>query len=107
MGMMGGTASKFNGKPCLITQSGNMTKGPEGEWIEVSVDLRLFAMAARVMLQKCRDRIAMASIHVGFLVQGIEDDDLPEGLIGDAVIHNVHLEEDALDVSKLAESNGA
>ena len=51
------------------------------------------------MLQKCRDRIAMASIHVGFLIQGVEDEELPEGLIGDVVIHNVQLEEDALDMT--------
>eukprot|EP00928_Gymnodinium_smaydae_P041187 TRINITY_DN27881_c0_g1_i1.p1 TRINITY_DN27881_c0_g1~~TRINITY_DN27881_c0_g1_i1.p1 ORF type:complete len:583 (+),score=101.70 TRINITY_DN27881_c0_g1_i1:79-1749(+) len=97
---MADVANRFNGKPCLITKSGNMMKDPDGEWLEISVDVRLFATAARMMLQQCRDRIAMAQIHVGFLIQGMTDDELPEGLIGDAVVQNVHLERDAYDVSK-------
>jgi len=92
---MADTAAGFNGKPCLITKSGNLMKDPDGgEWMEISVDLRLFATLARTMLALQRERIAKASIHVGFLVQGVEDEDLPEGLIGDAIIHNVDLEKD-------------
>lgn len=98
-GMPGGESfESFNGKPALITKSGNLIKDPHGEWMEVSVDVRLFATTARVLLSSARDRVACASIHVGFLIQGISDDELPEGLIGDAVIHNVHIENHALQV---------
>jgi len=97
-------ASKFNGKPCLITKSGNMIKDSSGnrEWIEISVDVRLFATAARIMLAQCRDRIAKAHIHVGFFIQGCDDRELPEGLIGDVFLDCVHLDQDAKDVSDRA-----
>jgi len=93
--------STFNGQPFLITKSGNMERAPDGEWMEISMDVRLFATAARVVMAQCRDRMAKASVHVGFLIQGIEDDELPEGLIGDCVIHNVHIEDDAKHVDDL------
>jgi hypothetical protein len=106
LGGMASVARNFNGKPCLISKSGFLKKGPQPpgimgapEWIEMSVDLRLFATAAREMLRMCRDRIATASIHVGFLVQASDEEDLPEGLIGDVVLHTVHLENDAADVT--------
>jgi len=104
MGMyLADIANKFNGTPCLITKSGNMIKDSSGngEWIEISVDVRLFATAARIMLAQCRDRIAKSHIHVGFFIQGCDDDELPEGLIGDVFLDCVHLDQDAKDVSNL------
>lgn len=96
--MVADFAVRKNGTPVLITRSGDMFKDPQGEWLEVSVDVRLFATFARMMLQQCRDRLARASVRVGFLIQGTTDEELPEGLIGDVVVHNVHLERDARQI---------
>jgi len=82
----------YNGtKPCLITKSGQLMKDPHGEWMEISVDVRQFSFAATVLLSQCRETFATASLHIGFTIQGTEDEDLPEGLIGDLIVHNVHI----------------
>jgi len=91
------TVRKFNGKPCLITQSGTVfqdTSG-RGEWLEVNVDIRRFCSLARNMLVSLRDLLPRTSVHCGFTIQGCEDHELPEGIVADVWLHNVDLITDA------------
>lgn len=96
--------SKFNGTPAVITKSGRITRGPQGEWLEIAVDMRLFNTLAKTTLQVNRKMLIYASVHVGFLIQAAEDDDLPEGIIGDAHLHNVDFPLDAFRILAAAES---
>jgi len=82
-------------KACLITKSGQMIKDPDGEWMELSIDVRHFALAARTVWAALKTRLSLSCFHVGFLIQGIEDDELPEGLIGDVVFGSLDPAEDA------------
>lgn len=81
----------FNGKPVLISKSGTIVKDPEGEWVEITVDLGQFALLARSSLWLFRELLPRAQLHIGFLIQGMEDDELPEGLIGDVRLHHVDM----------------
>jgi len=85
------TVRKFNGKPCLITQSGTVFRDASGEWLEVNVDIRRFCSLARNMLVSLRDLLPRASVHCGFTIQGCEDHELPEGIVADVWLHNVDL----------------
>lgn len=92
-------ALKQNGKATLVTQSGRVRKDPKGEWAEVSIDVRRFCFPAKEALVQLHDRLSRASIHIGFLVQGVGDDNLPEGLLCDLRLHNVDLAAEAAAVS--------
>merc|ERR1712187_76948 len=80
-----------NATPVLITKSGRLHKDPLGEWLEVDVDIRCWSYAARHALLNLRDCLPLARMQVGFLIQGCEDDDLPEGMVGVFRIHNLDL----------------
>jgi len=82
---------KYNAKPCLITKSGSVAAGERGEWLEIGVDVRRFSSAAKTSLVQLRDCLPQASIHVGILIQGQEDEDLPEGLVMDVRLHYLNL----------------
>jgi len=83
------TVRQYNGKPALITKSGTCEKSPDGEWLEVDFDVRKFIWLARSMLCSLHDRLQKASLHIGFVIQGCEDDELPENVIGEMRIHNL------------------
>jgi len=82
---------KFNGKPALISKSGYVVKAPSGEWLELGADMRLFSPLARDALVRFRELVPKASLHFGFLIQGVEAEELPEGLLGDVRVHYLDL----------------
>jgi hypothetical protein len=90
----------YNGKPCLITNSGYIVKDPAGEWIEIGIDVRGFNMLARKMLCSFRQLLPQTKIHYGFLVQGVEDDEMPEGLLCDMYVCGVSMMDDPLHVGE-------
>jgi len=84
---------RYNGTPTLITRSGCTYRDPEGEWLEIDIDVRYWAYAARNALYYLRGCMPDAIIHLGFLVQAAEDDDMPEGIIGACRIHGLDIME--------------
>lgn len=85
---------EYNGKPCLITKSGYIVKDPAGEWCELGIDVRGWNVLVRKMLCSYREMIPKTKVHFGFLVQGTEDDELPEGLMCDAYVYGVNIMDD-------------
>lgn len=85
---------QYNGKPCIIAKCGYAIKDPAGEWLELGIDVRGFNPLARKMLCSFRDILPRARIHYAFLIQGVEDDELPEGLICDMIANGVDIMKD-------------
>jgi hypothetical protein len=98
---------KYNGKPCLITNSGYIVKDPAGEWLEIGVDVRKFNLLCRKMLGSFRDLIPRTKIHCGFLIQAVTDDEMPEGLICDMLTYGVNVVDDALPIPNAASHSGS
>jgi len=90
---------EYNGKPCLITKCGYVVKDPAGEWMEICIDVRGFNIMARTMLSSFRKVLPRTKIHYCFLVQGVEDDDMPEGLICDMYVHGIDMIDHPVDIS--------
>jgi hypothetical protein len=92
--------ASFNGKPTVITKSGYVVKestaedGPPGEWMEFGVDIREFNWMARKALVTYKSLLPLAAVHLGFMIQCIEDEDLPEGLVCDIHVQGVNIEDD-------------
>mmetsp|Transcript_45397 Transcript_45397/g.119939 ORF Transcript_45397/g.119939 Transcript_45397/m.119939 type:complete len:466 (-) Transcript_45397:82-1479(-) len=81
----------YNGKPCLITKCGYVIKDPAGEWLEIGIDVRGFNVLARKMLVSCRNMLPRTKIHYGFMIQGVEDEELPEALLCDMYVHGIDM----------------
>mmetsp|Transcript_59936 Transcript_59936/g.167946 ORF Transcript_59936/g.167946 Transcript_59936/m.167946 type:complete len:429 (-) Transcript_59936:140-1426(-) len=84
----------YNGKPCLITKCGYIIKDPNLEWLEIGIDVRGFNLLARKMLCSLRHLLPRTKIHYGFLIQGVEDEDLPEGIVCDMYVHGCDMMND-------------
>jgi len=89
----------YNGKPCLITKCGYVIKDPNHEWLEIGIDVRGFNILARKMLCSFRQCLPQTKIHYGFLVQGIEDEDMPEALLCDMYVHGINMLVDPVSIS--------
>mmetsp|Transcript_157427 Transcript_157427/g.279244 ORF Transcript_157427/g.279244 Transcript_157427/m.279244 type:complete len:444 (+) Transcript_157427:58-1389(+) len=89
--------NSYNGKPTVITKSGYVVKarpgvGPPGEWMEIGIDVRGFNLLARRTLCSYRDsHLPLAAIHFGFMIQAVQDEDLPEGLIADMHVFGIDM----------------
>lgn len=90
----------YNGKPCLITKSGYIIKDPRGEWLEIGVDVRRFNMLARTCLCNFRGMLPRASIHYGFWIQAVEDEDMPEAILCDIYCHGFNMIDDPLPIAE-------
>jgi len=97
------TFHTYNGKPCLIAKCGYIMKDPAGEWLEIGIDVRGFNIMARKMLCSFRHILPSTKIHYGFLIQGVEDDELPEGLLCDMYLHGVDMLENPTSIDDSAE----
>lgn len=97
--------ARWNGTPCTITKCGYVVKdhssvgNSPGEWIEVGIDVRQFNWTARMALVSYRSKLEQASLHFGFMIQGEDVDELPEGLLCDMHIFGVSMDNDPLDVT--------
>ncbi|OLP80975.1 hypothetical protein AK812_SmicGene38542 [Symbiodinium microadriaticum] len=100
---------EYNGKPCLITKSGYIVKDPAGEWCELGIDVRgwnvldpagewcelgIDVRGWNVLAPRILDSPVLDLHKVRFLVQGTEDDELPEGLMCDAYVYGVNIMDD-------------
>jgi len=69
------------------------------EWLEVGIDLRQWNWLARQAFVSNRSRFRQAAMHFGFMVQAVDDDELPEGLICDMHVRGVDLDTDPFCIS--------
>jgi hypothetical protein len=90
----------YNGKPSIMAKCGYIVKDPQGEWMEVGIDVRGFNVLARKMLGSFRHLLPKLKIHCGFMIQGVEDTELPEGLLGDVFVHGIDMIEDPLNLDQ-------
>lgn len=90
----------YNGQPCLITKCGYIVKDPLGEWVEIGIDVRGFNVLARTVLQKQGYQLPLAKVHFGFMIQAMEDEDMPEKLLCDMYVSGINMVEDPLDIGE-------
>merc|ERR1711972_885359 len=96
----------YNGKPCLIAKCGYIVKDPlRGEWLEIGIDVRGFNILARKMLCSFRHLLPQTKIHYGFMIQGVEDDELPEGLLCDMFVHGINMMDDPVVIDGTIENS--
>mmetsp|Transcript_35975 Transcript_35975/g.84291 ORF Transcript_35975/g.84291 Transcript_35975/m.84291 type:complete len:330 (-) Transcript_35975:97-1086(-) len=96
--LMKPAVARYNGTPTLITRSGTTHRDPAGEWLEVDIDVRYWAYAARSALYHLRGCMPAAVIHLGFLIQATEDADLPEGIIGACRVYGLDIMQAPVDI---------
>jgi len=70
----------YNGKPILVCKTGAMYTG--SEYIEIDILVHKFRYFAQRGLHSLKPKVADALLHVGFLLQGTEDHELPEQIFG-------------------------
>ncbi|EER04019.1 hypothetical protein Pmar_PMAR022702 [Perkinsus marinus ATCC 50983] len=79
---------KYNGKPVLITKSLNtlrqMRVDPSGrfEWVEIDIDVRNFVWLAKSVMHHMHSAIPQLKIHVGFVIQAVDDSQMNENMLG-------------------------
>lgn len=74
---------RFNGKPVLVERDSKRYWAVERpDIVELTIDIRGFNPLARSMLRRLRGQLQRAVIQLGILIQGCEDSELPEQLLG-------------------------
>ena len=79
---MSALIAKFNGKPAIINKVASIFQG--ADWIEVDISIFDFPFMAKRGLYALKDRVPDLTLRAGFTVQGEDDDELPEILLGGA-----------------------
>eukprot|EP00931_Biecheleriopsis_adriatica_P120251 TRINITY_DN95369_c0_g1_i1.p1 TRINITY_DN95369_c0_g1~~TRINITY_DN95369_c0_g1_i1.p1 ORF type:complete len:369 (+),score=75.36 TRINITY_DN95369_c0_g1_i1:114-1220(+) len=82
---------RFNGKPVLIEKETRRYGDLERGVVELAVDVRGFNPLARSLLKHLRGRLPVARMQLGLLVQGVSDEELPEGFLGVARVDGLDL----------------
>jgi len=79
---------RYNGKPVLIRKSGEMHVG-EG-YVEIDLHVSRFNYISQSSLHSFAvAKSSKAEMHIGFLLQGTADDELPEQLLGAVRLHTL------------------
>jgi hypothetical protein len=80
----------YNGKPVLVTKSSKLSMYPSQEKceiLEIEYDVRLWSILARKTLHSLRDKFKEARCQIGMVIEGRNDEELPEQLLGCVRIH--------------------
>lgn len=72
----------YNGKPVLVTESANFVKDLLPEVLEIDVNIGKWAFLARQTLYSYQSVLAKHSFHMGYLVEGRTEEELPEKMLG-------------------------
>lgn len=70
----------YNGKPVLINKSGAFFR--RENYIEHSINVHLFAYLAKKALYSIQPKFPNMRLNVGFVIEGRDDDELPECMLG-------------------------
>jgi len=70
----------YNGKPVLVTKSAKIFSSPE--ILDIEYDVRQWNILARKSLHSFHDKLKEAKCQMGILIEGKNDDELPEQLLG-------------------------
>ncbi|KAJ9449226.1 hypothetical protein DIPPA_31224 [Diplonema papillatum] len=93
--------SKYNGKPVLVTGSGRFSKTLDGSVLEVGVNIRAWTYAARLALYSNWKKVGDYRLHVGVTIEGRCDEELPERLLGCALLSLPNMVDCAPELSEL------
>jgi hypothetical protein len=75
-----GFITQYNGKPVLIRTTGTVYKGEN--YIEMDINVHNFGTIARKGMEIMFNNFSKMVIEVGFCIEGRQDSELPEVLIG-------------------------
>jgi len=85
--------SKYNGKPVLIKKTGTVHRGPQNAYIEMDVNIHNFSYPCRQALTSTLKPMFKEMImRVGFVIEGQDDSELPECLLGNAELRGLDLD---------------
>jgi hypothetical protein len=86
------TVEKFNGKPVIVYKTGAFFGDPVRNYSEIDVDVHAFPFLVKTSLDALRNKVYLASLRAAFVIQGETDDELPERLLGCALLKGLDLE---------------
>jgi hypothetical protein len=70
----------YNAKPVLIRRTGTIFRGPN--YIEFNIHVHKFATLAKQSIHLISSRCGLMYMQIGFVIEGRDDDELPEALFG-------------------------
>jgi hypothetical protein len=68
----------YNAKPVLIRRTGSIFRGPN--YLEIDVHVHKFANLAKKSIHALSSRCGLMYMQIGFVIEGREDEELPEVL---------------------------
>ena len=84
--------SKYNGKPVLVTASSKFHFGTKPyPYLEIDYNVRRWSLLARTTLVQLTDKLKTITVHVGYLVEATENEDLPERMLGGTTVSGLDL----------------
>lgn len=83
----------YNGKPVLIKKTGDLTRSEDGSCMEMNVNVHLWPIATRAGFYSLMDNFSTALLDSAFVIEGREDDELPETVLGCARVCFPHVDQ--------------
>lgn len=72
--------SSYNAKPVLIRRTGSLYRG--SNYIEKDIHVYKFANLAKQSIHYLSSRCGLMYMQIGFVIEGRDEDELPEALFG-------------------------
>lgn len=77
-----GLMHPYNGKPVLIKKTGELMRGNDGEFLEMNVNVHTWPLTTRAGFYSLISHFATALLDSAFVIEGREDEELPETILG-------------------------
>jgi len=103
LGKTGSTLEQYNGKPVLITKSGSIfpslddVYGPLG-YLELGINTFRFAYLTKLGMSKFIPSLQKLKLHIGVVIEGRDNNELPEQTLVACRIHGLDLREMASEL---------
>jgi hypothetical protein len=81
-----GSIADWNAKPILIRRTGSIHRGEGGKYMEFDMHIHEFDTVARKGIHFMTAQAGGMLTQIGYVIEGREDDELPEALFGCAAL---------------------
>ena len=86
-------AGRYNGKPLIVNKTGERTRAADNDYFEIGIVMERWKLFGRKLIKTFLPKSPNVILRFGFVIQGEEEHELPEQILGCVTVFHPNIYE--------------